>query len=134
MLSKEKYYLKSEWSSTLVNPASVTVLGVAKDRQGLNPEEVSSTLGAKVKKSKGSEESSTSIAKDMKTDTPKEKGKARKNSSPARVSKPCTDNKLEKLDQKQSERFNRLEAYDCQHSPATNQPTGHSPSAAFSPA
>ena len=48
---------------------------MAKDRQGLNAEEASSTPGAKVKKSKGTEESSSN-AKNKKTDAPKEKGKA----------------------------------------------------------
>ena len=87
-----------ESSSTLVDPALVSVLGVAKDGQGLNQEEASSTPGTKVKESK--EESSSSNA-------PKEKGKSRKQ---ARVTKPSTDSKLEKLDQKWSDRFNRLEA------------------------
>ena len=52
---------------------------------------------------------SSSNVKDKKTDTPKEKGKAKKHSSPAKALKPSVDSKLEKLDQKWSERFNRLE-------------------------
>ena len=62
MLSKEKRDQKAiqeESSSPLVNPASITVLGVVKDRQGLNPEKASSTPGAKVKKGGVSEESSS---------------------------------------------------------------------------
>ena len=91
-----------------MDQALVSVQGIVKGRQGLNPEEMCSTPGVKVKKSKGSKEPSSSDGKDRKTDTPKVKDKARKPSS--LVKKPSTDSKLEKLDQKWLEHFNRLEA------------------------
>ena len=82
---RDQKAIQEESSSTLVDRALVTIFRVAKDRQGLNPEEVSSTPAEKVKKSKGSEESSSSNARDKKTDTPKEKGNATKrHRSPAR--------------------------------------------------
>ena len=70
---RDQKAIQEESSSTLVDTSSVTILGVVKDRQGLDLEEMSSTLGAKIKKSKGLEESSSSNVKDKKTDTPKEK-------------------------------------------------------------
>ena len=57
--------IKEESSSTLVDPAVVSVLGVAKDEPGLNSEEASSTPAAKVKKKRSSEELSSRNAKDM---------------------------------------------------------------------
>ena len=55
----------------------------------MNPEEASSTPGAKVKKTKGWEEMSSSNVKDMKTENSKEKSKAtKKRGSPANVAKP----------------------------------------------
>ena len=105
---KEKHDQKAileESSSTLVDPALVSVLGVAKDRQDLNSEEVSSTPGAKAKKTKSSEESSSRNAKDKKTKS-KDKGKTvKKHVSPTKVAKPSTDSKLEALDEKWLERF-----------------------------
>ena len=94
---RDQKAIQEELGSTLVDPASVTVQGVAKDRQGLNPEEVSSTPGAKAKKSTGSEGLSSSNVKDKKIGTPKEKGRTKmRQSSRARVSKPTTtDSKLE---------------------------------------
>ena len=50
---QQKHELKAiqeEWSTPLVDPALVTILGVAKDRQGLNSEEASGTPSAKAKK------------------------------------------------------------------------------------
>ena len=89
---------------TLVDPVLVTGIGVAKDRQGSNQEEASSTpSGAKAKKCcSGSEESSSRDAKDK-------KGKALKKSQ-AKTTRASTDTKLELRDQKWSERFSRLEA------------------------
>ena len=58
---KEKYEQKTiseESRSTLVDPALVSVMGVAKDRQDSNSEEASSTPVVKAKKNKSSEESS----------------------------------------------------------------------------
>ena len=78
-----------------------------KDGQGLNSEEVSSTPGAKAKKKQSSEESSSRNVKDKKTETTKSKSVKK---STAKVAKTSTDSKLEKLDQKWSERFSRLEA------------------------
>ena len=83
---------------------------MAKNRQGLNPEEASSTPGAKVKKTKGSGESSNRNVKVRKTDTPKDKSKTKRQGSLATIAKPSTDSKLEQLDQKWSECCNRLEA------------------------
>ena len=86
-----------------MDPALVSVLGVAKDRQDLNSEEASSTPGAKAKKTQIAEMSSGRSAKDKKTDS---KDKAvKKHVLLARVLKPTTDSKLEALDQKWSERF-----------------------------
>ena len=58
----------------LLPPALVSVLGVAKDRQDLNSEEVSSTPGAKAKKTQIAEMSSGRSAKDKKSDS-KDKGR-----------------------------------------------------------
>ena len=88
-----------------MDPASVSVLGVMKDRQDFNSEEASSTPGAKAKKIQSSEVSSSRNVKDKKTDS-KDKGKAvKKHVSPARVAKPSTDSKLEALNHKWSEHF-----------------------------
>ena len=51
--------IEEESSSTQVDPALVSVLGVVKDGQGLNSEEASCTPGAKAKKKPSSEESSS---------------------------------------------------------------------------
>ena len=78
---KEKHDNKAihkELSNTHVDPALVSVLGVRKDRQDLNSEEVSSTPDLKAKKTQSSEESSIRNAKDRKTDS-KDPGKAVKN-------------------------------------------------------
>ena len=93
---KQKYDKATleELSSTLVDPALVSVLGVAKDRQDLNSDEASSTPGAKAKKTQIAEISSGRSAKDKKTDS-KDKGKAvRKHVLLARFPKPATDSKL----------------------------------------
>ena len=116
--NKEKHEqtaISEESSSTLVDLALVSVLGVAKDRQDLNSEDVSSTPVAKAKKNMISEELSSKNVKDRKTqrmpESIKYKSKSvKKHMSPAKVSKPSTDSKLEAIDQKWSERFSRLEA------------------------
>ena len=90
--------IQEESSTPLVDPALVTVLGVAKDRQGLNSEETSSIPSAKARKKQSSEESSSRNAKDKKSDSSTiDKGKSVKK-SPAKVAKPSTDTKLELLD------------------------------------
>ena len=66
--------IQEQSSSTLVDPALVSVLGVVKDRQDLNSEEASSTPGVNAKKRPSSEESSN--VKDKKNDTTKYKDKA----------------------------------------------------------
>ena len=88
-------------SSTLVDPALVSVLGVAKDGEALNSEEESSTPGAKAKKTQSSEESRSRNVKDRKIESAKDKGKAMKKT---------TDCELEAMDQKWLEHFSRLEA------------------------
>ena len=97
---KEKHDNKTtleESSSILVDPALVSVLGVAKDRQDLNSEEVSSTPGAKAKKTQIAEMLRGRSAKDKKSDS-KDKGKAvKKHVSLASVPKPATGSKLEAL-------------------------------------
>ena len=104
-------------SSTLIDPALVSVLGVAKDGESRSSEEAGSTpVGAKVKKiAVSSEEASSSPAKPKKSrQSPgdgvvKDKGK-KKLSPQARSTRPTTDSKLEAKDLKWSERFSRLEA------------------------
>ena len=81
---------KEEMSSILLDQALVLVLGVAKHRQDLNTEEVSSTPGAKANKKQNSEESSSRNAKDRKTESSvKDKVKSVKKSL-AKVVKPST--------------------------------------------
>ena len=98
-----------------MDPALVSVQRVAKDRQNLNSEEVSSTPVARAKKNKSAEESSSKSAKYRKTqrtsESTRNKGKSvEKHVSLAKVSKSSMDSKLEAMDQKWSERFSRLEA------------------------
>ena len=77
----------------------MSVLGVVKDRQDLNSEEVSITPVAKAKKTEKTPEST------------KDKGKSvQKHGSPANVAKPSTDSKSKPMGQKWSEHFSRLEA------------------------
>ena len=64
---------KKSRAAFLLPPALVSVLGVAKDRQDLNSEEVS-TPGAKAKKTQIAEMSSGRSAKDKKSDS-KDKGR-----------------------------------------------------------
>ena len=119
---KEKHEAKAaeESSSALVDPSTVSVIGLAKDNEPLNSEEMSTTpAGAKIKKiSKSSEavSSTPEVAKARKEDkTPDSrvtKGKANKknHSSPGKTSTASTDSKLEAMDSKWAERFSRLEA------------------------
>ena len=94
--------IQEESNSTLVDPALVTVIGVAKDREGLNQKEASSTpSGVKAKKCcSGSEELSCSCERQRKAVM----------KSLAKTTRATTDNKLKLLDQKWSERFSRFEA------------------------
>ena len=99
-----------------MDPALVSVLGIAKDwKKVTSSDKASSTPGvAKVKKIKRSEELSRTpdVAKVRKTqrtpDTDVAKDKA-KGSKRQPSSKPSTDSKLEAMDQKWSEKFRRLE-------------------------
>ena len=61
---RDNKVIQEELSNTLVHPALVSVMGLAKDRQDLNSEEASSTPGAKAKKTHGSEESNNRNAKE----------------------------------------------------------------------
>ena len=117
---KEKRELKAkaeESSSTLVDPALVSVIGLVKDNGGQSSEEVSTTpVGAKAKKmdkNSGTVADTPESTKTKKTPDSKEpKGKSSKkrHSSPAKSSKVSTDSKLETMDLRWSERFSRLEA------------------------
>ena len=119
---KEKREAKAveESSSTLVDPSTVSVIGLAKDNETVNSEEMSTTpAGAKIKKISKSSEAVSSTPEAVKAkkpdktpDTKVAKGKSSKkrHSSPAHSSTVSTDNKLEAMDLKWSERFSRLEA------------------------
>ena len=65
---REQKAIQEGSSNTLVDPALVSELGVAKYRQDLNSEEASSTPGVKAKKKQSSEESSSRNAKDRLSD------------------------------------------------------------------
>ena len=91
-----------ESDSTLIEPSSVTVIEIASDVQ-----QASSTPAKVTKKCENSVESDKSTST-RKAGTPGSKGSVKK--SPAKSSKLTTGNKLEQLDQKWSERFNKLEA------------------------
>ena len=97
---KKKHELKviqERSSSTLVDPALVTVIGVAKGRQGSNQKVSSTPSAAKAKKScSGLEELSSRDPEDKKGKTVKK--------SPAKTTRPTTDSKLKLLGQKWSER------------------------------
>ena len=101
-----------ESDSTLVEPSSVTVIGVAKDVH-----QASSTPAKVTKKRENSVESNRST-KERKAGASVSKGSVRK--SPAKSTKLTTDNKLEQLDKKWSERFSGLEAMLLSES--VNQP------------
>ena len=119
---KEKREAKAveESSSTLVDPSTVSVIGLVKDNETVSSEEMSTTpAGAKIKKiSKGSEavSSTPEVAKTKKDDkTPdsrvaKEKSAKKRHSSPGSTSAASTDSKLEAMDLKWAEHFSRLEA------------------------
>ena len=99
---RDQKVIIEESSSTLVDPTLVTVVEVAKDSQQ------SSSTPSKAEKGQSSEESKRST-KDRKSDSAgKDKGKSVKK-SPSKASKLTTDNKLEQLNQKWSERCSRLE-------------------------
>ena len=128
---KEKREAKAaeESSSVLVDPSTVPVIGLAKDNEPLNSEEMSTTpAGAKIKKiSKSSEavSSTPEVAKARKEDkTPDSrvaKGKAskKKHSSPGKTS-------TEAMDSKWAERISRLEALFLSKSFTQPAPTFHS--------
>ena len=109
---KEKREAKAakESSSSLVDPSTVSVIGLAKDNEPLNSEEMSTTpAGAKVKKIPKSSEAMSStpeVAKarreDKTPDSRVAKGKAskKKHSSPGKTSTASTDSKLEAMDLK----------------------------------
>ena len=119
---KEKREAKAleDSSTTLIDPSSVSVIGLASETEAANSEEMStSPAGAKIKKTVKSSEAVSSTpeaAKAMKSDqTPdtkvtKGKSSKKRHSSPARSSAPSTDTKLEAMDLKWSKRFSRLEA------------------------
>ena len=159
---KEKREAKAveESNSTLVDPSTVSVIGLAKDNETVNSEEMSTTpVGAKIKKISRSSEAVSSTPEAVKAKKPDKtpdvkvaKGKSSKKDIlhqlnpqqfPLTISlrpwilnglnvsagwKPCsspnpsvslllhssrsvsTDNKLEAMDLKWSERFSRLEA------------------------
>ena len=93
-----------------MDPALVSVIGLAKDNGGKSSEEVSTTpVGAKAKKM---DKNSGTIAVKKTPDSKEPKGKSSKkhHSSPAKSSKVSTDSKLEAMDLRWSERFIRLEA------------------------
>ena len=87
-----------ELSSTLVKPSPVTVIGVVKDVQQTS----NSTPDMKNRKHQSSEES-TKSSKETKAGSSVGKGSLKKSLS--NTAKFTTDNKLEQLDQKWSERF-----------------------------
>ena len=109
-----------ESSSTLVDPSTVSVIGLAKDKETVNSEEMSTTsAGAKIKKiSKSSEAVSSTpeavktkkLDKTLGTKVAKGKSSKKRHSSPVQSSTVSTDNKLEAMDLKWAERFSRLEA------------------------
>ena len=119
---KEKREAKAaeESSSNLVDPSTVSVIGLAKDNEPMNSKEMSTTpAGAKVKKIPKSSETVSStpeVVKARKEDkTPdsrvaKRKASKKKHSSPGKTSTASTDSKLEAMDLKWAERFSRLEA------------------------
>ena len=113
---KEKQESKTAEECTLVDPSLVSVIGVSTDGDK-SSEEVSSTpVVAKTKKNAESltEASNVSNVKAKKIISPassvaKDKPKKR-HSSPAKSTKGTSDNRLEAMDLKWSERFSRLEA------------------------
>ena len=117
---KEKRELKAkaeESSSTLVDPALVSVIGLAKDNGGKSSEEVSTTpVGVKAKKMDKNSGTvvntpgSTKTKKIPDSKEPKEKSSKKRQSSPAKPCKVSTDSKLEAMDLRWSKRFSRLEA------------------------
>ena len=101
---------------TLVDPALVSVLGVSTKSRIQSSEEASSNLGVvKAKKDAESLEEASNVSKSL-TKSPaasvvKEKSEKKKcQSSPAKSTKGSTDSKLEAMDMKWLDRFNRLEA------------------------
>ena len=98
----------------------MSVIGLAKDNETVNSEEMSTTpVGAKIKKISRSSEAVSSTPEAVKAKKPdktpdvkvaKGKSSKKRHSSPAQSSTVSTDNKLEAMDLKWSERFSRLEA------------------------
>ena len=132
---KEKREAKAaeESSSTLVDPSTVSVIGLSKDNNSVSSEEMSTTpAGAKVKKiTKSSEEMSTTPAgakvrkEDKAPDSRVAKGKSskKKHASPEKTATASTDSKLEAMDLKWAERFSRLEALFLSKSLSQPAPT-----------
>ena len=92
-----------------MDPSLVSVIGLAKDAGGKSSEEVSTTPGGgkakKIDKNSGSV-TKTPVSSSKKTETKEKKH----HSSPTKTAKLTTDNKLEAMDLKWSERFSRLAA------------------------
>ena len=111
---KEKWESKATEECTLVDPALVSVIGISTNGDKSSEEASSTPVVAKTKKNAESldEVSNVSNVKAKKIKSPgtsvvKDKAKKR-HSSPAKYTKGSTDNKLEAMDLKWSERFSRL--------------------------